>query len=123
MKSLNILFFATFAIQAFCQTPDIQQVQSQIQNTDDVQQISDIIVKNNKLVEDNIKKFDESTRKKVTKVLLNAANETSVQVPDRNSTKSQKNPSIQESSGEHLEISTSTSMTMSLVVFTLIASF
>lgn len=99
MNYLGFLFFLMFSIPIFCQ------------NTDDVQKISNIIIKNNKLTEDNIKKFDESTRKQITKVLLNDGNQTSVLT--RNSTKLEKIPS----DSDQLDVS------VSLLVFTLIAVF
>jgi hypothetical protein len=83
-----IAFFGTFSIVN--SQSEVEQIEAQIKNTADVQQITDIINKNNKLVEDNIKKFDESTRKKVTNVLLKAANVTTSTTP-KTSTNSTKN--------------------------------
>jgi hypothetical protein len=85
-----ILFLtAIFGLSAIVNSQtDFEQIETEIKNTADVQQITDIINKNNKLVEDNIKKFDESTRKKITNVLLKASNVTTK--PTKNSTKEQE---------------------------------
>ena len=98
--------YITFLI-AFCglfsivhSQSEIEQIETQIKNTADVQQITDIINKNNKLVEDNIKKFDESTRKKVTNVLLKAANVTTPTTPKTSSTNSTKNDNPETSNSD-----------------------
>lgn len=59
-----------------CQVVDdnLKALEAQIKQTEDVKKISDIITQNNKLVEDNIRKFDDSTRKKITAVLTNQPN-------------------------------------------------
>lgn len=74
----------------------VEQVESEIRNTEDTQQITNIILKNNKLVEDNIKKFDESSRKKVTAVIMNSMNLTDT----TNTTKPKQKKSIDDNSLE-----------------------
>lgn len=72
----------------------IEQLESEIRNTEDVQQITNIILKNNKLVEDNIKKFDESSRKKITSVIMNSMNLTNTtNTKPTQKTKDDVNPS------------------------------
>jgi len=69
-------FYAFFTI-VYCQVDDKLKQGNEIEHTEDVRKISDIMTQNNKRIEDNIKKFDDSTRTKVTAILTNNSTKSS----------------------------------------------